>query len=131
MVGFPDPQDRRDRQVEFFAQPLEECPLRFTAELRYIRVRDLEVCLRADHLDLCEKVVEEWPRSRHRLQQLEPIRLVRELGQSGTDAEPAWKHDSRLRPAESPRNRANALNARLRSRTIRGTRAEAHVGQRF
>src|SRR5439155_7520921 len=51
------------------------------------------------------------------------------MRERGTRAEPAREHETDLCPAEGPRDRADAADPLARAGAIRGTRAEARVGQ--
>ncbi len=97
--------------------------------MAHVGARDLEVGLRAHHLDLAEQVVEEGPLRRHVAQPLDPRLRARRLRQRRARAEPAGEHEADLRPAEAPRDGADAGDSRARAGPERRPRAEARLRQ--
>src|SRR5215218_9182217 len=127
MLGVADLEHRVDRALELLLELAEQ--LEIAAEMTHVGARDLEIGLGADHLDLAEQVVEERPLRGHAAQALDAFGGAGRLRERGARAEPAGEHQADLSPAEAPRDRADAADPRRRARAIRGTRAEARLGQ--
>src|SRR6185436_4622627 len=88
-----------------------------------------QVGLGTHHLYFSEQVVEERPPLSHPAQNVESFSRGHVMRERSPGAQPAGEHQTYLRPAEAPRNRADASDSLPRAGPISGTRAESRFGQ--
>src|SRR5450759_1158321 len=123
----PNEKQRLDRALILANQRFYQ--LAIAAQVAHVGARDLDVGLCANHLRLPQQVIYERPAIRHPLNPAQTGARKHLLAERGSNAEPTGEHEADLRPAESPRDGANAFDPRHCSRTVGGARAEPRVCQ--